>query len=284
MINLTGANHLFGGRDGLFDGHAHVFRNDLAMAPGRRYTPDSHALLEDYVTLLRAHGLDGGLLVQPSFLGTDNSFLTDCLERAEAYEDLTLAGVAVVDAGISEGALADLNARGVIGMRFNLLGKEDTFEPADWQTVLKRADALGWHVEIHARGPALPPLLKSLLKTNSCVVVDHFGLPNPFAPLQCDGFRALCRAPREKVMVKVSAPYRVLPGVPFAQAGPATQSLFDRLINRLGADRLMWGSDWPGTQHESSFNYGQTLAWRNGWIATHAGAQAAKVARSVHTV
>jgi predicted TIM-barrel fold metal-dependent hydrolase len=32
---------------------------------------------------------------------------------------------------------------------------------------------------------------------------------------------------------------------------------------RLGAERLMWGSDWPWTQHEGRYSYTRTLEWFN---------------------
>jgi predicted TIM-barrel fold metal-dependent hydrolase len=35
---------------------------------------------------------------------------------------------------------------------------------------------------------------------------------------------------------------------------------------RLGAERLMWGSDWPWTQYEGRYSYMQTLGWLHQWI------------------
>ena len=52
------------------------------MVAGRRYTPDYDASLDDYAALLVENHLGGGLLVQPSFLGSDNSFLLESLSRA----------------------------------------------------------------------------------------------------------------------------------------------------------------------------------------------------------
>ena len=64
------------------DTHAHVFRQGLALADTRRHTPDYDATLTQYLALLDAHGVARGVLVQPSFLGTDNSHLVAALRAA----------------------------------------------------------------------------------------------------------------------------------------------------------------------------------------------------------
>ena len=63
------------------DTHAHVFARGLTLAEGRRYAPDYDAPVEDYLRRLDENGLSHGVLVQPSFLGTDNGFMLDALRR-----------------------------------------------------------------------------------------------------------------------------------------------------------------------------------------------------------
>jgi hypothetical protein len=53
------------------DCHAHVFRVGLPLADVRRYAPDYDATPADYVKMLDANGMSHGVLIQPSFLGTD---------------------------------------------------------------------------------------------------------------------------------------------------------------------------------------------------------------------
>jgi hypothetical protein len=66
------------------DTHAHVFRRGLALARGRRYAPDDDATLADYLGMLDRNGIARGVLVQPSFLGTDNGCLLAALAQAPA--------------------------------------------------------------------------------------------------------------------------------------------------------------------------------------------------------
>src|SRR5258708_22274183 len=61
------------------DTHAHVFERGLPMPDARRYAPDEDALLGTYLHHLDTHGMAHGVLVQPSFLGTDNSYLLQAL-------------------------------------------------------------------------------------------------------------------------------------------------------------------------------------------------------------
>src|SRR3546814_20576571 len=87
--------------EGSIDSHAHVFVPGLSVIAERRYTPDYAAPLDDYLALLDAQGLAHGVLVQPSFLGTDNRHLTAALPRAAGR----CRGVAVVDHSIDANEL-----------------------------------------------------------------------------------------------------------------------------------------------------------------------------------
>src|ERR1019366_6879976 len=74
------------------DSHTPVFRQDLTMVLGRRYTPDYDATLKDLFSHLDANGLEQAVLVQPSFLGTDNSYLLQAIAEAPRR----LRGIAMV--------------------------------------------------------------------------------------------------------------------------------------------------------------------------------------------
>ena len=80
----------------LIDAHAHVWDRTCRMVPGARYHPDYEATIDTYLRLLDDHGIEKAALVQPSFLGTDNSYLVQILQQAVALRTLTFRGVAVV--------------------------------------------------------------------------------------------------------------------------------------------------------------------------------------------
>ncbi len=111
------------------DCHAHVFSRDLELAAVRRYTPGYDATLAQYLSHLHAHGLSHGVLVQPSFLGTDNRYLLAALRQAPEQ----LRGVVVVERDVSRAELDDMARLGVVGVRLNLMGKAlPDFRDAAW--------------------------------------------------------------------------------------------------------------------------------------------------------
>ncbi len=239
------------------DTHAHVFRRDLPLAPDRRYAPAQDAELRTYLALLAAHGVTHGVLVQPSFLGTDNRFLLQCLRRAGKC----VRGIAVLSPAAGPQTLKLLGWAGIVGIRLNLVGLPNLpdLTGAGWHALLRGVADRDWQVELHADGVALPALLTPLLTSGVKVVVDHFGRPDPSRGIECPGFRALLRAGETgRVWVKLSAPYRLGGG----DAGTYARAL----LRALGPERLLWGSDWPWTQHEDGMAYGPTLTWLRQWI------------------
>jgi len=243
------------------DTHAHVFHQGLALANTRRHTPDYDATLAEYLRLLDAHGMSHGVLVQPSFLGTDNSHLVEALRAAPAR----LRGVAVVAQDATESELQDLADAGVVGIRLNLFGLDtpDLRTPA-WQTLQARVNALGWHVEVHLQAARLDGVLPALLAAGCRIVVDHFGRPEPALGVSDAGFQYLLRqADSGRIWVKLAAPYRNWAAPACAASGRlATQQLLDAYT----PERLMWGSDWPHTEHRHLASYTATTAWLDAWI------------------
>lgn len=235
------------------DTHAHVFTRDLPLADVRRYAPTYDVTVEQYIARLDTHGMSHGVLVQPSFLGSDNRYLLAALARYPQR----LRGIAMVDANVSEQQLLALQAGGVVGIRFNLVGGAPVPDfTGVWRSTLARIAQLGWQVEIHREAVDLPRVLPPLLAMGLKVVVDHFGRVDAALGVDDPGFRyLLSSAAGGQVWVKLSASYRnggAEQGQRFArQAWPLLREHF-------GAQRLLWGSDWPHTQHESLTDYGHS--------------------------
>ncbi len=243
------------------DTHAHVFRRGLALANTRRHTPDYDATLAEYLSLLDVHGMSHGVLVQPSFLGTDNSHLVAALRAAPTR----LRGVAVVAQEVAGSELQYLADAGVVGIRLNLFGLETPeLQTPAWQTLLSRVNALGWHVEVHLQAARLEGVMPALLAAGCRIVVDHFGRPDPALGVLDPGFQYLLRqADSGRVWVKLAAPYRNWAAPACAASGRlATQQLLDAYT----PERLMWGSDWPHTEHRHLASYPAATQWLDDWI------------------
>jgi predicted TIM-barrel fold metal-dependent hydrolase len=243
------------------DSHAHVFVRGLPLAPHRRHAPDYDATLDAYAEHLRANGISHSVLVQPSFLGTDNSFFLDVLQRYPQR----FRGVAVIDSSISDGELQRLAARGVVGMRLNLIGLAlPDLRAAHWRELFGRINALGWHVEIHRDAVDLPMLITPLLEQGCTIVVDHFGRPDPAFGIDDPGFRYLLTTAKSgRVWVKLSAAYRSVRSENGIALG---QTLTSALLGSFGAARLVWGSDWPHTQHQRLIDYEASRDALDRWI------------------
>jgi predicted TIM-barrel fold metal-dependent hydrolase len=96
------------------------------------------------------------------------------------------------------------------------------------------------------------------------VVVDHFGRPDPRSAADDPGFRYLLSvAASGRVWVKLSAAYRSTSGDDGTALGT---SLARRLLDAYTAERLVWASDWPHTQHQQLVDYDATRRALDQWI------------------
>lgn len=219
----------------MIDCHTHAWDEHCRIVPAH-YAPEAASPVARLLSVLDLHGLTAAVLVQPSFLGTDNSYLVRCLRAAPH----ALRGIAVIDARARERDLAELDEAGVRGIRFNLLGGADLpdLSAGAWPASLRFMRKAGWHIELGAPGPRLPGLLQALAATRLPLVVDHLGLPDPALGVDCPGFRALAADP-DWITVKVSAPYRL------GGLDPA------KLVAHLAENDvpMVWGSDFPHTRH-----------------------------------
>jgi predicted TIM-barrel fold metal-dependent hydrolase len=243
------------------DSHAHVFVRGLPLAPQRRHAPDYDATLDAYAGHLLANGVSHAVLVQPSFLGTDNSFFIDVIERYPSR----FRGVAVVDCSFTDAELAALDRSGVVGMRLNLIGLAipDLRAPS-WRRLITRINALGWHVEVHRQAADLREVAQPLLEQGCTVVIDHFGRPDPHAGADDPGFKYLLSiAGTGRVWVKLSAAYRSAMNDSGVTVGT---HLASALLDAYTPERLVWGSDWPHTQHQQLTDYDATRRALDQWV------------------
>jgi predicted TIM-barrel fold metal-dependent hydrolase len=245
------------GRRERIDTHAHVFHPGLRFIESRRFTPSYDASLALYLQELDRNHVTSGVVVALSVLGTDNSYLLESLRHANGR----LRGVVGIDPATDLHKFDDFEAAGVVGVRVNLTGglPVPRFGQGAWAEAVAECVRRCWHVEINDRCGRLNESLEPLLDAGVRVVVDHFGMPDPTLGTNDPGFkRLLAHAPTRRVWVKLSGAYRFSPAVADLAA--------PQLRDAFKCDRLLWASDWPFTQHESTQTYGAQLAKLDRWV------------------
>jgi len=235
------------------DTHFHVFNAGLAV-DGARYVPQYSAQLSEWMKHARHVGVTRGVWVQPSFLGTDNSLMTDALE---AHPD-KLRGIAVVspEAGIEH--LERLHQSGVRGIRLNLSGvSHDIPEWARADHIWAAIHGLKWHLEVHTDQGKLPHVLRQI-PSDVSLVVDHMAKPLKASASDPTLLALKKRARVAPVYVKLSGAYRL--------GDVDSGRLAALLLRDMGPSALLWGSDWPCTNHEQFAHFETLIAQAHDWI------------------
>ena len=248
----------------VIDCHAHIIdtaRFPLADGPGYKPRPNENGPKETYCGVLDGHGVAHALLVQPSGYGIDNAAMLDAIASYPGR----FKGIAVLDLATPERELAALAARGVVGVRFNLVSYErDAISRPEAADFLARLKALGWYAQIFADDAQWPEIAEILRKSGVKVLIDHFGVRDPSGGLEQPGFRAVLRLGRAgNAAVKLSAPFRIshVPGSygdlePFARA----------VIEAFGIENCVWGSDWPFINMATPMRYAAALKAVERWL------------------
>lgn len=225
-----------------YDCHAHIYEQINAIS-GARYVPTRPAPLRVWREQLQKHTIKGGVLVQVSFLGTDNTELCSALAQLDSAK---FAGVAVVSPTVTELEIDRLLDAGIRGFRWNLVrgAAIPALDNLHVKQFLDRIRQRGMHIELHLESARLAQFISPLMDTGVTVVIDHFGLPSEPDPSDDPWIQVISgHKDLSRLYVKFSAPYRTpFDTLPHASA---IQSL-------LLPDHVVWGSDWPHTQHEST--------------------------------
>jgi len=240
------------------DCHFHVF-NANESATDARYVPAYTSTLDDWASAARPCGVTRGVIVQPSFLGTDNSRML----AAIAQQPHALRGVAVVAPEVTVPELQALHAGGVRGVRLNLSGVRDDESamrdiPTQWWSALIEADL---HLELHTDVGRVATLLPHVPR-DIVVVLDHFAKPELIS-----GNDATVSAVRARnalggaTYVTLGGAYRQ--SVPNASRCAEIAALWR---DEVGIKRLLWGSDWPCTNHEHAANYVALFDALSAWL------------------
>jgi len=227
---------------GAVDAHCHVFGPgaQFPYAAERKYTPcDAPSAklfgLRDYL------GFERNVIVQATCHGSDNRALAAALRAAAGRA----RGVATVGAAVTDRELAELDAAGVRGVRFNFVKRLVDATPRELLLeIARRVAPWEWHVVIYFEAAELPELYDFFAALPATVVVDHMGRPDVSRPVDGPEFELFVRLMREhpNIWSKVSCPDRL------SRRGPpdyADVVPFARRLVETFPERVLWGTDWP---------------------------------------
>jgi 2-pyrone-4,6-dicarboxylate lactonase len=209
-------------------------------APERKYTP-CDAPKEKLYELRDFLGFERNVIVQATCHGSDNRALCDAIAKTGGRAK----GVATVRPDIADDELAELDANGVRGARFNFVRRlVDPRPNADYEALAARLAPLGWHVVIYFEAADLEERFEFFSALPVDLVVDHMGRPDvskdPYGP----EFGLFMKFMRDNpnVWCKVTCPERlsVLGPPDYEDVVP-----FAKRVVETFPDRVLWGTDWP---------------------------------------
>ena len=211
--------------------------------------------------MLDTHGVAHALLVQPSGYGFDNAAMLDAM----AARPGRFKAIAVISGQESDRTLETLAARGVVGVRFNLVNtRRDALAGPEAAALLARLKALGWFAQVFARDDQWQGVAPLLRRSGIRILVDHFGIGDLALGLGAPGFQAVLELGRSgNAAVKLSAPFRLAP-----KRGDygAIQGHAEALLAAFGKEGCIWGSDWPFLGMDYEIRYADCLAALARWL------------------
>lgn len=227
---------------GATDAHCHIFgpAAQYPFSADRTYTPHDNGL-DDFKRLQATLGLERAVLVNASCHGVDNTVIVDAIAQSGGK----YRGVANADDSFSEADFRELHEQGFRAVRFNFVAHLGGVPDMDeFQRVVKRIMPLGWHVDLHFDAKDLPKYDDMLHNFPVPFIIDHMGRVPTQNGLDQEPFKVLLNLHRRnpKCWVKISGAERIAAaeGPPFTSAVPFAQQLI-----AAGADRILWGTDWP---------------------------------------
>lgn len=232
-----------------YDAHAHVFHVSDGSAEGARYVPNYDATLDEWLAILDANSLCGGTLVQPSFLGNDNSRLLKSISDARS-RGYCVNGSAVVSPEIGLDELEQLASKNIVTLRLNLIERPlPEFTTGPWLSFFEKVSSTKLAIEVHLEAKRSLPVIKTIQKYNLKVVLDHYGLVESVTQLE----QLLNNIDTKKLAIKRSAPYR-LPLESLSDRQQLAAELNAFLLQRFPSSQVPSGSDWPHTRFEHHFS------------------------------
>lgn len=248
----------------MIDSHVHVWKTD----PRYPYAKDRKAPPQDFtaemlLSLMAANGVARTVIVQVIHYRWDNRYLADVLRQ---YPD-KFQGICRVnpeDPAAPEHLARLTTDEGFRGVRLSPSDKAD----GDWirgslmKPLWRQAADLKVPMTILAAPSRMPDLIPWIEQNPELtVVIDHMADSPLNHPDELNKLLALARYPQ--VYVKIPHMWSLSQqSYPYPDAAQQVKQVFDA----FGAQRLMWGTDWPICLNKLSYAqavalYRDHLAW-----------------------
>jgi L-fuconolactonase len=241
----------------IIDPHVHIWKNDPAFpwAPETTTPPKEDATPEMLLQAMQAHGVEGTVLVQVIYYRWDNRYTAQTLDLYPG-KFRGVCRVNPLDPAAPDHLSYWTQERGFHGVRLS----PATDSAGDWfkgplmDPIFGRAAHLQVPMLI-LTGPTRLPDLAAILERHPDldVVIDHMADCPPDRPDLVALLLGMARYPH--VHVKISHTWSLSRETyPWRD----THDLVQRVYQSFGAQRIMWGTDWPMCLQKTT--YGRTLA------------------------
>ncbi len=240
----------------IIDPHVHVWENNPKFPWAReRNHPSADATPEMLLELMEANGVEKTVLVQVIHYLWDNSYAADAMNR---YPDkfMGVCRINPEDKDAPDHLSRWTEEYGFHGVRLSpSIGADgDWFAGTLMPPIFSRAESLGVPMLILTRAERLVDLVPLLEQhPNLDVVIDHMADCSPDEPEKLRLLLNLARYPC--VYVKISHTWSISKtSFPWAD----THDQVKEVYQAFGADRIMWGTDWPVCLSRAT--YSETLS------------------------
>lgn len=266
----------------VIDSHLHVWASStesvkFPYSEGQQ-PPEMLREQASYSSLLdqmQIANVDGALIVQPINHKYDHSYVADAIKKYPTKFKGMLLHDPSLSATEAVTSLEDLTLQGFCGVRFNpyLWSEGDKMSEIGGSglAVYKRCGELKQPVGVMCfKGLDLhyDDILKLIDSSpDTTLVVDHFGFTDIYSEKGDENFKRLLSLANynDNVVVKISALFRVA-GDDTYPYNDLKKKRFLPLLENFGADRLMFGTDFPFVLEEDG--YQKTVDLVKKWCAS----------------
>ena len=169
----------------------HIYDGGRFPPPRPQSRMQPNACVPDYRLFQERIGTRRVIVVTPAAYYTDNEVTLDAIAELGAQA----RGVTVVHPAVTDAELKRMDGAGVRGIRFTQFDPKTATTTMDMiEPLARRAQALGWHVQIHLRANQIVAAEDMLLRLPGTVVFDHLGRLTPPEGLEHPAFGIIRRS------------------------------------------------------------------------------------------